>query len=352
MLQPIKSKLELRYHRLSGMAKAFVKLYTLPKEKVNAFLDAYDVFQQDWRDEEKLRRDYGDEYYTVAKGKIADWYSVLNLLLTLGSVEKMYVPPAMKINGSIHDNQLLFEEKMIKDLEIKKDDRVLDIGCGRGRIAANVQRQTGAHVTGFNIDQTQIDEATENAKRLGLEDKMTFVQHDMNDHPLPFEDNSFDAIYHVQAFSYAKDLTALMKEVNRILKPGGKFSSLDYVLLPNYNPDDPHHVDLVNRTKPLLGAVGSPTVKEYEDAYKAAGFELLTSELPSKIEIDAPTIEKASTDYTRIHNTIRTLTKFKILPSHIKTLFDAMTQNVDAFLEVDKMKIVSTNYQFVGQKKP
>jgi len=137
-----------------------------------------------------------------------------------------------------------YEKKMADYLEIGPGSKVADIGCGRGRIAHHVASYTGAHVTGINIDKEQIRKAREYASSTGLLGKQVdFKVSNYND-PLPFENNSLDAAYYVQVLSYSTDLTAFFSEVLRVVKPGAKVAFEDYVLGPEYNASNPHHVEL------------------------------------------------------------------------------------------------------------
>jgi len=122
----------------------------------------------------------------------------------MGEVEKMYIPPLMDDSGGIIRNQNLIEEKMMRDLELRPGLKVLDVGCGRGRIAAHVANYSGASVTGINIEASQVANAIENAKDLGLTDRLKFKIGDFNSHPLDFQDDSFDGLYEVQALSYIR----------------------------------------------------------------------------------------------------------------------------------------------------
>ena len=49
------------------------------------------------------------------------------------------------------------------------------------------------------------------------------VVHDLNELPLPFKDNKFDAVYASHIIEYISDLKGLLKEIHRILKPDGMF---------------------------------------------------------------------------------------------------------------------------------
>ena len=347
----VQSKLQFKLYRMSTVMKSFKTLYTLPPEKIDAFLNSYNIYDHDWVNEDQLIKDMGKDYYKEIQRKLVDYYSVLNHLCAIGQVEKMYIPPAIDLSKSIITNQTLFERKMAQDLGIKKGDKVLDIGCGRGRVASHVASYTGAHVTGMNIDTTQLESAKRFAAGNGLSNQCHFQKGDMNDIPYPFADNSFDAIYQIQAFSLSKDLGKLLKEIYRMLKPGAKFACLDWVTLSKYDEKDPYHADLMKRIKPLIGAIGSPSSEQYINLMKEAGFEILIDENASIDGLQAPLIENADKFYTRVAKWINFLVKCKVLPAHFKALFDRLTKDGEAFVEADRLRLVTTSYYIVGQKK-
>ena len=275
----VKTNWSFKLYRLGTILKSFKTLYTLPQEKVDSFLNSYNIYDHDWVDEKHLIEKMGADYYKEIKRKLVDYYSVLNHLCAIGQVEKMYIPPAMDLSQSIIANQSLFEKKMAQDLAIKLGDRVLDIGCGRGRVASHMASMTGAHVTGINIDADQLEAAHKFVLGSGLSEQTRFQHGDLNEIPYPFPDQSFDAIYQIQVFSLAKDLEKLFKELHRLLKPGAKLAFLDWVRLEKYNPEDPQHAHLMKRIKPLIGAIGTPSAEEFTELLKKAGFDILVNEM-------------------------------------------------------------------------
>lgn len=346
-----KTSWSFKLYRLGTMLKSFKTLYTLPQDKVDAFLNSYNIYEHDWADEKQLIEKMGADYYKEIKKKLVDYYSVLNHLCAVGQVEKMYIPPAMDLSKSIIANQSLFEKKMAHDLGIKKKDRILDIGCGRGRVASHMALETGAHVTGINLDNNQLEAARKFALGSGLSEHTHFQQADLNDIPYPFPDQSFDGIYQIQVFSYAKDLLKLFKELHRLLKPGAKLAFLDWVRLSNYNPEDPHHANLMKRIKPLIGAIGTPSAEEFADLLKKTGFDVLINENASIDGLQAPLIENADKFYARVNKIINALVGVKILPRHFKALFDRLTKDGEAFVEADRLRLVTTSHYIVAQKR-
>jgi len=328
------------WYRFSTMIIAFKALYSLPEEKVTAFLKSYDLF-----DMEKMTN----------KGKHAEltvgYYQVVNHLCSVGEVEKMYIPPIMDSNAGVFGNQMLWEEKGMADkLDIKPNMTVFDMGCGRGRVAHHVARYTGAKVIGLNIDPTQLAIAKEYAEHTGLLGKqLDFVRGNYND-KLPFEDATFDAIYQIQVMTYAIDAQKIFEEWLRILKPGGKVSVLDYVLLDAYDKTNPHHIKLLNKAKQVLGAVWNPYPKDFEDAMKKAGFKILVSEQASKGGYQYQLFDSADAFFVPLTKGIAFLANWGIIPKHLKALFDRLVDGAQEYVEGDKLGLYTTSWQIIGQK--
>lgn len=346
-----KSKLDFWSYRLSTIFKSFKTLYCLSPEKIEAFLNSYDIYDHDWVNEDQLIEKMSPQYYKEIKRKLVDYYSVLNHLCAIGQVEKMYIPPAMDLSASIIANQTLFEKKMSRDLALAKGSRVLDIGCGRGRVASHVAKLTGAQVTGINIDPDQLESARRFAMGNGLETQCQFKIGDLNEIPFPFGDNSLDAIYQIQVFSLSKNLEKLFRELYRMLKPGGKLACLDWVRLAKYDEQNPHHSSLMKRIKPLIGAIGTPSAEEYVAFLKKAGFDVLISENASIDGLQAPLIENADRFFTRVTRLTNLLVRWKVFPAHFRALFDRLTKDGEAFIEADRLRLVTTSYYIVAQKK-
>ena len=90
--------------------------------------------------------------------------------------------------------------------------RVLDLGCRTGAL-------TGAYLDGNDVVGLDVDRAAlAAAAKLGIET----VQADA-EQPLPFADESFDAVAAGELVEHVRDPDALVAEVRRVLRPGGAF---------------------------------------------------------------------------------------------------------------------------------
>lgn len=336
--------------RVKTFTKAFSYLRNLSPKQVDDFMASYVIYNLDWADEPKMIETLGPDYQKKVGDCLTSYYGVLNHLCALGDVEKMYIPPAMNMKVSVRDNQLLYEESIARHLELKPGDKVLDLGCGRGRVAAHMAKYSGARVTGLNIEPDSIAQARAFNNDLGLEND--FIVKDFNDLPLPFQDETFDAFYNIQAFSLAKDHKALFKEIFRVLKPGARFSSLDYVKYPAYDETNPEHAELMRRTKPLLGAVGTPTPASFEEALREAGFRVTLSDNASTATdgLQAPLIDKVDIYFRSMRRIIAGLVTIKALPRHFKTLINRLCLDGQAFVKMDNMRLITTSYRIIAEK--
>ncbi|KAF5016668.1 hypothetical protein F66182_11578, partial [Fusarium sp. NRRL 66182] len=96
------------------------------------------------------------------------------------------------------------EHYLAHSMGLKEGMKVLDVGCGVGGPAREIVKFAGVNVVGFNNNDYQIQRATRYAEREGLSDKLTFQKGDFMQ--MPFPDNSFDAVYAIEATVHAPSL--------------------------------------------------------------------------------------------------------------------------------------------------
>lgn len=336
-------------YRIVTICHALKTLYRLTPEQVDAFVKSYEIYDYDWANGEAMNGSTCMMYSDV-KQNIINWYSVLNHLCAIGEVEKMYIPPMMDASANIINNQLLFEQQFCELLGLKKGHNVFELGCGKGRVAAHLASISGANIVAINIDQGQLDNAAEFAGKNNLSKQCQFINADFNSLPFSFPDHTFDAIYEIQALSLSRNLDKLFNELYRILKPGGKISLLEWVRLPAYDASNPHHVELMKQTKPLIGAIGTPSPEEYEAALRQAGFNVLVSADPSISHTQSPLIKKADRYFVGLLPLICFLVKVRILPKHFVLLFQRLSQGAEAFIEAVRLGLITTSYHLVAQK--
>ncbi len=98
------------------------------------------------------------------------------------------------------------------------DKTVLDLGCAGG-FMAEALTSSGANVIGIDPAAQAIAAATAHAKHMDYA-----IQYDVGiGENLPYPDNYFDAIVCVDVLEHVTDLTKVLAEIARVLKPGGLF---------------------------------------------------------------------------------------------------------------------------------
>jgi sterol 24-C-methyltransferase len=175
------------------------------------------------------------------------------------------------------------------------------------------------------------------------------VQGSLND-PLPFADASFDAVYQIQAFTYVKDKEKVFAEVFRVMRPGARFSYLDWVRSPGFDASNPHHVSLLNRTRAVIGAVDTPSPEEICEPMRKAGFAILLSKDASLGGSQGLLINSENDYFASAKKLIDVLVKVRLLPRHFGHLFARLVKDIDAFIEVDRLGLATTSYQIVAWK--
>ena len=105
---------------------------------------------------------------------------------------------------------------------------VVDAGCGVGGTAIYLAKTRGCSVTGVNVARRQLEIATEKTAAAGLDDRVRFRHADCSQH-LPFADNSIDTVINVESACHYSDRGTFLREVHRILKPGGRIVAMDWL---------------------------------------------------------------------------------------------------------------------------
>nr|WP_269773179.1 class I SAM-dependent methyltransferase [Bacillus safensis] len=106
-------------------------------------------------------------------------------------------------------------------LNIQENDRILEIGTGRGITLSKVaEKLDRGKVYGVDASRHMIKYAKRKHKKLAEQDKAVITLGKAE--KLPFEDRSFNKLFTVQTIYYLKDIEQVMKEVYRVLQVDGE----------------------------------------------------------------------------------------------------------------------------------
>jgi SAM-dependent methyltransferase len=118
--------------------------------------------------------------------------------------------------------------------DLQDNDRLLDMGCGLGRHSLLAFRDYQVDVYGVDIGFADLSEAKSRVSDMQkniCKGYVNFTQ--ANGYELPFLDNSFDKVLCSEVLEHVPDFSALISELVRVLKPGGRLA----LSVPKYLPE-------------------------------------------------------------------------------------------------------------------
>jgi len=188
----------------------------------------------------RRRGSYGIDapYAPALLAVLAVVYLVLGIvtgrILFLLAVPFLMAFEASYLYGTLRGKFLVWAE-LLDQLGLRGDERILDLGCGRGAVLLMAaQHLTTGRAVGVDvwrtIDQSgNSSEATRrNAVAEGVADRVELHTADMT--ALPFEDNSFDVVLSSLAIHNITGRAGREKAISeavRVLRPGGRLVILD-----------------------------------------------------------------------------------------------------------------------------
>ncbi|MEP1489795.1 MAG: bifunctional demethylmenaquinone methyltransferase/2-methoxy-6-polyprenyl-1,4-benzoquinol methylase UbiE [Algibacter sp.] len=154
-----------------------------------------------------------------------------------------------------------WRKKVVKIVKEGNPKSILDIATGTGDLAINLAETNATKIVGLDISSGMLNIGKEKIKSKGLESKIEMVLGDSEN--MPFSDNTFDAITVAFGVRNFETLENGLKEILRVLKPGGSF-----VILETSMPDKtPYKQGYKFYTKNILPLIGRTFSKD-KTAYK------------------------------------------------------------------------------------
>lgn len=163
-----------------------------------------------------------------------------------------------------HPGGVELTRKTIAAMNLPAGAAIADLGCGTGTTAMMLARDYDLRVSAVDISAASIERAVE---RLNSEpDTVRFYRADA--HELPFKDSELDGIIAECTFSLFRQQQAVLAEISRVLKPGGKLAVTDMATNGTL-PDD-----IAAVLAPWTCLADAVDQETYMEMFAAAGFEI------------------------------------------------------------------------------
>jgi demethylmenaquinone methyltransferase/2-methoxy-6-polyprenyl-1,4-benzoquinol methylase len=121
-----------------------------------------------------------------------------------------------------------WRHEMIRRVERARPASVLDVATGTAGVAIALAQRTGGRVTGIDLTRAMLERGRERVALAGATDRIRLVVG--QGERLPFPDATFDALTFTYLLRYVADPAATLRELARVVKPGGAIASLEFAV--------------------------------------------------------------------------------------------------------------------------
>lgn len=199
----------------------------------------------------------------------------------------------------------------INDLIIE-NSKVLELGCGKG---FNTSRLANKNKTsqfyGIDISEAQLNYARKTTKNTT---NLSYFKRDFQN--TEFDNDTFDVVFAIESVCYSEDLDGLLKEVNRIIKKGGKFVIYDAFRTPNLENRSNTIKDSVSLCEKAMAVNSFFSIFDWIKTSESNGFEVTQND-----DISLAVMPNLKKLYASCKNFIKNKFKarviYKIAPSDI-----------------------------------
>jgi demethylmenaquinone methyltransferase/2-methoxy-6-polyprenyl-1,4-benzoquinol methylase len=180
--------------------------------------------------------------------RIAPYYDFLNRFLSLGI-------------------DTLWRKKAIQLLGDESPKTILDVATGTADVAIEAARQLKPEkIIGIDISNEMLDIGRTKISKRGMDTIISLEEGDSEN--LPFQDNTFDAITVAFGVRNFENLEKGLKEMFRVMKPGGKVIILEFSQ-PRAFPFKQLYNFYFRNILPLIGKITSKDPKAYRYLYES-----------------------------------------------------------------------------------
>ncbi|XP_043692318.1 cycloartenol-C-24-methyltransferase-like [Telopea speciosissima] len=237
----------------------------IEKKEVISAVDQYEKYHASFGgDEEQRKANYTD--------MVNKYYDLSTSFYEFGWGESFHF--AHRWNGeSLRESIKRHEHFLALQLGLKPGQKVLDVGCGIGGPLREISRFSSTAVTGLNNNEFQISRGQELNRITGVDKTCEFVKADFM--KMPFSDNTYDAVYAIEATCHAPDALGCYKEIHRVLKSGQYFAAYEWCMTDSFDPKNQEHQKIKAEIELGDGLPDIRSTRQCLEALKLAGFEVI-----------------------------------------------------------------------------
>ncbi|KAK5129445.1 Delta(24)-sterol C-methyltransferase [Meristemomyces frigidus] len=345
-----------------GFTAMLGKDHAAQKEAVDEYFKHWDN-KSSGTETEETRKARRDEYATLTR----HYYNLATDLYEYGWGQSFHFS-RYSPGEPFRQATARHEHYLALKMNLQENMRVLDVGCGVGGPAREIVKFSGVNVVGLNNNDYQIERATKYAVTEKLDHKLSFTKGDFMQ--MDFPDNSFDAVYAIEATVHAPSLEGIYSEIFRVLKPGGVFGVYEWLMTDAYDNDNPAHREIRLGIEQGDGISNMEKIPVALAAMKAAGFALelnedladrpdeypwywpLSGDLRYMQSIwDFPTLVRMTkVGRGLVHRFVGALEMVWLAPRGTQKTADSLAKAADCLVQGGREKLFTPMYLMVGRK--
>jgi len=159
-------------------------------------------------------------------------------------------------------------DSMMAKIGVTKSTNMLEVGSGAGGTSVYIAKKYGCTMKGVDLNPHGVETGTKLAKKDGVAGTCSFQVIDASK-PLPFDANTFDAVFCNDSMCHIPGRTSVLEDWKRVLKPGGKLIYTDAMVVSGTVSSDEF------ATRSSVGKYYYPCLGQNEKYIKAAGLDLV-----------------------------------------------------------------------------
>jgi len=180
-------------------------------------------------------------------------------------IEKFLLNNLQRKKGAID-----LTKKLLAFIEPDEKQDFLEVGCGSGVVTRYLAKEYGGSVTGIDIDPQQIELAKKGASGIN---NIRYYEADATS--LPFENKRFDVILSFGVLHHVENWLEALKEIRRILKPGGYFLYADIIY--------PEKITSMDRSSSMSFGLVTIDIDELNSFLEKFGFTTIHSQRKKRL---------------------------------------------------------------------